>query len=279
VPELPEIETIRRGIEPLVVGQIIKQINVYNSNLRWPVPKNISNILQNKKICSVERRGRYLLLVTNSKDDNLGEHSQALIIHLGMSGNLQFLAYPHSLKKHDHVDIVLDNHTCLCFNDPRRFGALLLRETPLSQKLLNNLGIEPLSSKFTGKYLYQQTRKRKMAIKMLIMNNRIVTGIGNIYANEALFLAGIDPRKPADPIKLPDYVLLVRSIKKVLQKAIKNKGTTFRNFVTQNGDPGAFKNFLKVYGRAGQSCVNCKHKLESVRIAQRSTVYCPRCQK
>jgi len=270
VPELPEIETIKRGIAPLVLRRTVKKINIYNGNLRWAVPKTISQSLQHQIIHAVQRRGKYLLLVTDG---------DTLVIHLGMSGSLQLLPYPHVLKKHDHADIVLDNKTCLCFNDPRRFGSLLSRSTPLAQKLLGNLGVEPLSSDFTGKYLYEQARKKKSAIKSFIMNSHMVVGVGNIYANEALFLAGIDPRKPVNQIKLQDYELLAKSIKKILNAAIKANGTTFRNFVTHNGEVGTFKNFLQVYGRGGQRCVNCKHKLKSIRIGQRGTIYCPRCQK
>jgi formamidopyrimidine-DNA glycosylase len=270
VPELPEIETLKRGIEPLVLNHIIQKINIYNHQLRWLVPKNISQSVQHQVIRSVQRRGKYLLLITDV---------DALVIHLGMSGSLQLLPYPHVLKKHDHVDIILDNGKCLCFNDPRRFGVLLLRNTPLAQKLLDNLGIEPLSSEFTGKYLYEQSRKKKGAVKIFIMNSHIVTGIGNIYATEALFLAGIDPRRAVNKITLQECELLVSSIKKILVAAINNKGTTFRNFITHNGSSGEFKAFLKTYGRAGLPCVRCKHKLELIRIGQRSTVYCPFCQK
>ena len=201
------------------------------------------------------------------------------MVHLGMSGSLRFLNYPHQLTKHDHADIVFDNATCLCFNDPRKFGSLLLRSMPLAQKLLENLGLEPLNTKFTGKYLYEKSRTKKRAIKLFIMDNHIVTGVGNIYANEALFAAGIDPRKPANMVILSSYELLAKSIKKILRAAIKAKGTTFRNFVNYNGDIGTFKEFLKVYGRGGLECVNCKNKLQSIRIGQRNTIYCPRCQK
>jgi formamidopyrimidine-DNA glycosylase len=270
VPELPEIETIKRGIKPLILNQVIQKIKVYNHKLRWIIPENISQSLQNKIIRSVKRRGKYLLLTTNNN---------ALVIHLGMSGSLQLLPYPHPLKKHDHVDIILNNATCLCFNDPRRFGSLLLHDTPIAQKLLGNLGIEPLESTFTGQYLYEHSRNKKSAIKLFIMNNHIVTGIGNIYANEALFSAGINPLKSANKITLQEYELLTKSVKKILRTAIKSKGTTFRNFITHDGHSGTFKTLLKTYGRSGQSCVICKNKLESIRIGQRSTVYCPQCQK
>ena len=275
MPELPEIETLKRGIEPLVLGRSIEKISIYNPLLRWPIPENISAALQRQFIRAVKRRGKYLLLIT---DDD------ALVVHLGMSGSLQILSYPHVLKKHDHIDIVhidivLDNNKCLCFNDPRKFGSLLLQSSPLAKKLLNNLGIEPLSSEFTGKYLYEKGCKKKSSVKLFIMDGHIVTGVGNIYANEALFLAGIDPRRAVNNIALQEYELLVSSIKKILQTAIANKGTTFRNFITHNGDMGEFKAFLQVYGRGGLPCVKCKHKLESIFIGQRNTVYCPVCQK
>lgn len=269
MPELPEIETIRRGIEPLILHQTICKINIYHEKLRWPIDKALAQILLNQKICSVQRRGKYLLLITNKN---------TLIIHLGMSGNLQILPFPHLLKKHDHVDIILTNGTCLCFNDPRRFGSLLLGETPLAHKLLGNLGIEPLTPQFTGQYLYQQSRNKKTAVKTFIMNSHIVTGIGNIYANEALFLAKINPKKPANEISLQSYKLLVTGIKKILRAAIKNNGTTFRDFITHNGAQGNFKNLLKVYGRGGKPCLNCNKKLKQIRIGQRSTIYCPSCQ-
>jgi formamidopyrimidine-DNA glycosylase len=270
VPELPEIETLKRGIEPLVLNRSIQKVNIYNHLLRWPIPENISASLQQQVIRAVQRRGKYLLLVTDS---------DALVVHLGMSGSLQILSYPHVLKKHDHIDIILDNSTCLCFNDPRKFGSLLLQSSQLAQKLLNNLGVEPLSASFTGEYLYEHGHKKKTAVKIFIMNSHIVTGVGNIYANEALFLAGIDPRRTVNKITLQEYELLVSSIKKILQTAIANKGTTFRNFITHNGSSGGFKAFLQIYGRGGLPCVRCKHKLESIFIGQRSTVYCPVCQK
>jgi len=270
MPELPEIETIKRGIEPLILNRVICKINIYNNKLRWNVPKDISQALQNQVVYSVQRRGKYLLLVTANN---------ALIIHLGMSGSLRLLNYPHELTKHDHADIVFDNAMCLCFNDPRKFGSLLLLNTPLAQKLLRNLGLEPLSSEFIGKYLYEKSRTKKSAIKLLIMDNHVVTGVGNIYANEALFLTEIDPRKPANKVSLPHYELLVKNIKKILMAAIKAKGTTFKNFINYNGEVGSFKKFLKVYGREGLQCVKCRSKLQSIRIGQRNTVYCPKCQK
>lgn len=269
MPELPEVETIRGGIEPFVLNQTICKINIYHKKLRWLIDKDLLRNLLGQKISSVQRRGKYLLLVAD-KD--------TLIIHLGMSGSLQIKPYPHLLKKHDHVDIILANNKCLCFNDPRRFGALLLAGTPLAYKLLGSLGIEPLTKKFTGQYLYQQAHNKKIAVKIFIMNNHIVTGIGNIYANEALFLAKIDPRKPANEISLQKYKLLVNCIKKILRAAIKNNGTTFRDFVAHDGASGNFKKFLKVYGHNDEPCPICGEKLQQIRIGQRSTIYCPSCQ-
>lgn len=270
MPELPEVETVRRDIESYIINQTIMQTVVRVSNLRWPIQKNLAQKLNHQIIRSVGRRGKYLLLSVGNG---------TLIIHLGMSGSLQLLAQKCSAKKHDHVDIVFASGFCLRFNDPRRFGAILWTEDdPNQHKLLAKIGPEPLTPKFNGEYLYQRSRNRKIAIKSFIMNSNIVAGIGNVYANEALFMAGINPCCAAGKISKQHYNLLANSIKKVLNSAINNKGTTLRDFISANGEAGRFAFKLKVYGKAGQPCPKCKTPIKLIRLSQRSTYYCPYCQ-
>jgi formamidopyrimidine-DNA glycosylase len=267
MPELPEVETIRCHLEPEIKDQIIKDVIIRNRRLRWPIAKNFPEKLRNQVVKSVYRRGKYLLL-----DIDKG----TIIIHLGMSGSLQIVPKDYPIKKHDHVDIIF-NTRCLRFNDPRRFGAILWTNNLLQHRLLRNLGHEPLCDDFNGEYLYQRSRNRKIPIKQFIMDNHIVTGIGNIYANEALFAANIDPRLQAGKISKQHYNILVKHIKRILKLAIKNNGTTFRDFISSNGQPGSFKMQLKTYGRGGLPCVNCGNILQKIRLVQRSTVYCPYC--
>lgn len=271
MPELPEVETTRRGIEPHILGQKIQKIILRQSKLRWPINEKLSQILLNQSILAVKRRGKYLLLETA-----VG----TLIIHLGMSGSLRILPQNHPIQKHDHVDIIFQNGKCLRFNDPRRFGSILWAETNIeSHPLLKKLGIEPLQKEFSGNYLFELAKNRNIAAKLFIMNHEIVVGVGNIYANEALFAAKLNPRTPAKKITQKQYQQLVNSIKKILQAAIKQGGTTLRNFVSSEGKPGYFIQQLKVYGRGGLPCVRCKSILKEIRLGQRSTVYCSRCQK
>lgn len=270
MPELPEVETTLRGIMPHIVQQKIHRIIVRQSALRWPIPSTINHIVRNQFILGAQRRGKYLLIQTTAG---------TLILHLGMSGSLRILSQTVPAEKHDHVDILLANQTVLRFNDPRRFGALLwTKDDPFKHTLLINLGPEPLSNALSGDYLWQRAQNRKTAIKSFIMNSKIVVGIGNIYATEALFCAKLHPETLAHRIAKSDYAKLTRCIKKILRASIKQGGTTLKNFVDSDGKPGYFKLHLNVYGRAGMPCVHCKTILEEMRLGQRSTVYCPKCQ-
>ncbi len=270
MPELPEVETTLRGILPHIQNQIIMQVVIRNRQLRWPISPQLPQILPDKKILSAKRRGKYLLLQIVQG---------TLIIHLGMSGSLRVLpeGYPHN--KHDHVDIIFRNQKILRFTDPRRFGALLwTEENPASHPLLKNLGIEPLTRGFTGKYLWLHAQSRHVPIKILLMDNHVVTGIGNIYANEALFVAGIHPAAAANSLSAERLQLLVKAVKQILRHAIQRGGTTLKDFTNSEGKPGYFADQLKVYGRAGLACVRCHAPLQFLRIGQRSTVYCQHCQ-
>lgn len=270
MPELPEVETSRRGIEPYVIGHKIQTVIVRQHQLRWKIDRQLPQILSGQTFHTVARRGKYLLLHTSSG---------TLIIHLGMSGSLRILAKDHVAQKHDHVDIIFANDKCLRFTDPRRFGAVLWTEhDPITHPLLKKLGIEPLEQEFSGDYLYRLARNRNIAVKLFIMNHQIVVGVGNIYANEALFDAKISPKLSAKKITLAQYQQLAKSIKKILQAAIRQGGTTLRNFLSGEGKPGYFIQHLKVYGRGGLACTKCKTKLKEIRLGQRSTVYCIQCQ-
>lgn len=270
MPELPEVETTLCGIRPHITGQKIKNSIVRHHGLRWPIDADINQRLKNNIITSAERRGKYLLLRTPSG---------TIILHLGMSGSLRVLTNATKPEKHDHVDIELFNQKILRLNDPRRFGAFIWTEQdPLTHPLLKDLGPEPLTDDFSGTFLWQRAQGRKVAVKAFIMNNKVVVGVGNIYAAEALFCAGIHPEKPAYKIDIEKYKRLVTCIKKILRQAIKQGGTTLKNFVDSDGKPGYFSMRLKVYGRAGLPCVNCKTELKEMTIGQRSTVYCPTCQ-
>ncbi len=271
MPELPEVETTRRGIEPHIQKQTVADICVRQRQLRWPVSRGLKKHLVGYSIRSVERRGKYLLV-------NL--ETGTLLIHLGMSGSLRVVDSDLIPDKHDHVDIVFSNQSCLRLRDPRRFGAVLWAgKQPLQHKLLSSLGPEPLSAEFDTDYLYRASRQRKVAVKQFIMDSKVVVGVGNIYANEALFLSGIRPTVAAGKISRARYETLLGHIKAVLEKAITAGGTTLRDFVSVEGNPGYFKQELLVYGRAGEACAVCKTTLKEIRQGQRSTVYCPRCQR
>jgi len=271
MPELPEVETTRRGIEPLVTGKVIKGALVHNASLRWPVPTGLGPILRSRKICSVGRRSKYLLL----KFDR-----GALIIHLGMTGHLRVCQSGSARRKHDHVELLFTDGTALRFNDSRRFGAVFWTESdPLLHDRLINLGPEPLQDEFNPAYLYRASRMRKLAIKPFIMDAHVVVGVGNIYASEALFRAGISPLRPAGKVSRQSFVALVHSIRDVLNEAISAGGTTIRDFTDTDGRPGYFKQALKVYGLAGEPCTVCGSIIRQTKLAQRSTYHCPKCQK
>jgi formamidopyrimidine-DNA glycosylase len=271
MPELPEVETTRRGIESHLSGQAVHQVIVRDHRLRWPVDKILESRLPGQRITSITRRGKYLLLNTAAG---------TLIIHLGMSGSLRVLPCDTAVLKHDHVDIVFADRQCLRLRDPRRFGSVLWTEVdPMQHDLLKDLGPEPLSDDFNDEYLYTASRKRKVAIKQFIMNSHIVVGVGNIYANEALFMAGIKPSLAAGRLSKPRCRALVQAIKTVLNNAIEQGGTTLRDFTASDGNPGYFQQQLNVYGRAGEPCRRCGSPIKSTQQGQRATYYCPRCQR
>lgn len=270
MPELPEVETTLRGIRPHIIGQKIANVIVRQPTLRWPIPTDLKHQLKDQVVLKLSRRGKYLLFEFKTG---------TLILHLGMSGHLRILLEPISPQKHDHVDLCLENKKCLRFTDPRRFGALLWTSAhPLSHSLLSSIGPEPFAAAFNGDYLFQQSRKKTLAVKSLIMDSKIVAGVGNIYATEALFKAHIRPHAPAGKLSMEQYQALAAAIKHILKKAIKKGGTTLKDFLKSDGAPGYFGIQLKVYGRGGKPCLRCKTILTALRIGQRSTVYCKKCQ-
>ncbi len=270
MPELPEVETTRRGIAPLVEGRRIAALRVRQRQLRWPVPAGLERRLAGQPIGAVRRRAKYLLLETPAG---------TLILHLGMSGSLRVVPTDAPPGKHDHVDLVLDDGACLRLRDPRRFGAVLFtREAAAAHPLLRELGPEPLGQDFDGEHLYRRSRGRRVAVKSFLMDSRIVVGVGNIYANEALFLAGISPRRAAGRISRVRYARLAEAVRTVLERAIAAGGTTLRDFTAVDGAPGYFRIALNVYDRAGQACPHCGEPIRLLRLGQRSTFYCARCQ-
>lgn len=270
MPELPEVETTRRGIIPHLIEQTVAQVIIRAPKLRWPIPKSIAKNLPGQTVRSIERRAKYLLVNFDSG---------TLIIHLGMSGRLQTLTAVTAAKKHDHVDIIFNNGTCLRYTDPRRFGCILWTDTPpLQHKLLQDLGPEPFATEFTGKYLHQQALKKKVAVKNYIMDSKIVVGVGNIYANEAMFAALIDPRTPANKLTVEQFALIAKHIKRILKLAIQQGGTTLKDFLDSSGKPGYFSQKLQVYGRTKLPCFRCQSSIESAQIGQRNTFFCPKCQ-
>jgi formamidopyrimidine-DNA glycosylase len=271
MPELPEVETTRRGIEPHVRGRAIAGLVVRQRQLRWPVPARLEQKLRGQSIDAVQRRGKYLLL-------SVGDGT--LIIHLGMSGSLRIIRNEQPPGKHDHVDLLLDNGTRLRFTDPRRFGAWLWTgKAPGQHPLLASLGPEPLDERFNAAYLHGLAHGRKLAVKSFIMDSHVVVGVGNIYANEALFRAGIHPRRAAGRISLQRYRHLADAIKEVLDEAIRQGGTTLRDFVGGEGKPGYFSQQLQVYGRWHAPCPRCARPIHEARIGQRSSFFCPACQR
>jgi len=271
MPELPEVETTCRGIAPHIEGQIIKQVIIRQPKLRWPVPETLNQCLVGLSIQSVSRRAKYLLFSTAYG---------TMLLHLGMSGSLRIMQTDQMAGKHDHIDFVFNDGTVLRFNDPRRFGAVLwTTEPPSEHQLLKDLGPEPLLSDFSGELLYSLSKNRKIAVKSFIMDSHIVVGVGNIYANEALFMAGIQPTRQAGKVSLARYQKLAECIRVVLQQAIQQGGTTLRDFVNEAGKPGYFQQQLRVYGRSGLPCAGCNQPLTEIRIANRSTVFCGSCQR
>lgn len=271
MPELPEVETTRRGITPHIQGQVIQQVVIRQTRLRWPIHPDLPDLLNGRVIEQVSRRGKYLLLAFS--------HGTVLW-HLGMSGSLRVIADGRAPAKHDHVDWLLNNGLTLRFNDPRRFGAVVWTESPLLEhSLLQHLGPEPLGDSFDGEHLFTRARKRQVAVKPWLMDSKVVVGVGNIYANEALFASGIHPLKKAGQLSRLQCDRLATEIKRILAYAIERGGTTLRDFVGGDGKPGYFAQELTVYGRGGLPCVKCAKILTEKPLAQRSTVYCTVCQK
>lgn len=271
MPELPEVETTCRGISPHIIGQTVQAVIIRQPKLRWPIPPTIKRLLPGQRIDQVSRRGKYLLLHTAAG---------TLILHLGMSGSLRIARHCETVEKHDHVDIVFSKDCILRLRDPRRFGAVLwTSRSPLSHKLIRSLGPEPLSDEFTAELLFQHSRNRKIAIKPFIMDSKTVVGVGNIYASEALFLAGIRPTTAAGRVSLARYQRLHAAITSVLSAAIEAGGTTLRDFTNGEGKPGYFQQQLQVYGRAGENCTTCGTHIKMIQQAQRATYYCTHCQR
>lgn len=270
MPELPEVEVSRLGVSPHLEGQIIQDIVIRQPMLRWPVPDEIKRTI-GERIESVTRRAKYLFLNTAKG---------SIILHLGMSGRLRVIDKHLTPEKHDHLDIVVSSGKCLRLNDPRRFGACLWQgSAEPDHELLQKLGPEPLTEAFHDNLLFEASRNKSVAVKNFIMNNHVVVGVGNIYANEALFLSGIDPRRAAGKISKQRYQVLTQNIKQVLAAAIEQGGTTLKDFTQADGNPGYFSQHLRVYGRAGEDCEVCATPLKSVTIGQRNTFYCPSCQR
>lgn len=270
MPELPEVETSKRGIAPHILGKSFKAVTIRQPRLRWPVPDSIKTQLPGLRLNSIERRGKYLLLNTAKG---------TLILHLGMSGNLRITSPEQAPGKHDHIDMLFADDTVLRFNDPRKFGAVLWTDTdPLTHPLLATLGPEPLTAAFDASYLIKRASHRTVPIKSLLMDSHVVVGVGNIYANEALFLAKLHPTRPAGDLGVDDCVRLVDAVKTVLQNAIDQGGTTLRDFANADGKPGYFKQSLRVYGRGGEPCRMCSQPIQHLKIAQRASYYCEHCQ-
>ncbi|WP_353349959.1 bifunctional DNA-formamidopyrimidine glycosylase/DNA-(apurinic or apyrimidinic site) lyase [Oceaniserpentilla sp. 4NH20-0058] len=276
MPELPEVETTRSGIAPHIQDQSISKLVVRQPKLRWPIPDDLPWLVKGQNVLAVRRRAKYLLVdIGNSKLKG------TLIIHLGMSGSLRVIkGTPPEPLKHEHFDLVFSKDLMLRFTDPRRFGACLWQDANNPENaFLDHLGPEPLSDEFSGAYLFEKSRKRTSAIKTFIMDQRIVVGVGNIYASESLFLSGINPKKAAGKLSKAKYETLAAQIKQVLTHAIAQGGTTLKDFVGSDGKPGYFAQKLNVYGRTGEPCPNCADPIKQITQGQRSTFYCSPCQK
>ena len=271
MPELPEVETTRRGVREAIVGHAVTALDLREPRLRWRVEPTLLRELVGQRIHDVRRRAKYLLI-----DLDRG----SLIAHLGMSGSLRVMPAGSPRLLHDHYDLVLDSGQCLRFNDPRRFGSLLWCTGPVDEHpLLAALGPEPLEDAFTPDYLAARAKHRKVAVKQYLMDQHVVVGVGNIYASEALFRAGVRPRRAAGRIKPAEWQRIVVSIRQVLSEAIHQGGTTLRDYVNADGTPGYFRQQLFVYERAGEPCRRCETPIRHVVQGQRSTYFCPGCQK
>jgi len=271
VPELPEVETTRRGLAPWLEGQQLARIVVRVPKLRWPIPADFGRRLPGARVVALDRRAKWLLLRTDRG---------TALLHLGMTGSFRVLRDDRAPGLHDHVDLVTGAGVTIRFNDPRRFGSVLwTEEDPALHPLIAPLGPEPLGAGFTGDYLHRRSRKRGIAIKPHLMNAHIVVGVGNIYASEALFRAGIHPARAAGRVALPRLEALAGAVREVLTEAIRAGGTTLRDFYDGEGQPGYFAQRLRVYDRADQPCVSCGAPVRQMVLGQRSSYYCPRCQR
>ncbi len=271
MPELPEVETIRRGIEPHLVGRTIERVVVRERRMRWPIPRGFERKLAGRRIRAVGRRGKYLIL-------DLG--GDQLILHLGMSGRLLLLEQGHPLRKHDHLDFELSGGLLLRLNDARRFGAALLwPASQASHALLKHLGPEPFADEFSAQYLFGLSRRRSAPVKNFLMDGRVVVGVGNIYAVESLFRAGIRPMRAAGRVTAAECARLVTAVRKVLSDAIDAGGTSFRDYRNSSGEPGYFAQKLSVYDRGGEPCRKCRTPIKRLPIGRRSSFYCPKCQR
>jgi formamidopyrimidine-DNA glycosylase len=271
MPELPEVETTRRGLIPHVVGRHIRGVVVRNANLRWPVTRNLARRVTGEKVLAIRRRGKYLLF-----DFRKGH----LLVHLGMSGRLTLVPNGEPVRKHDHVDVQLEGSRSLRLTDPRRFGAMLWLEQPAEgHALLKDLGLEPLEAEFTGAALHRRAKGRRVSVKQFLMNGGIVTGVGNIYAAEALFHAGIHPARSAGRISAARWEKLAGAVRATLESALASGGSTLRDFASAEGRPGYFQHKHFVYGREGKPCRVCKTPIRQLRQGQRSTFFCPQCQR
>ena len=269
MPELPEVETTKRGLEPLIVNRQILSAHIYKKKLRWEIPSHLIDTLKKKTINNISRRAKYLLIELDNGQ---------LVIHLGMSGSISIASSKEPLKKHHHFELKLDNLTSIRFHDPRRFGSILWQDNGGQLKLLDDLGPEPLSYEFNNEVLYNASIGKSKNIKAFIMDSKVVVGVGNIYASESLFLAGISPKRLSGKTSRDRYKTLTKSIKKILADAINNGGTTLNDFSNVDGNPGYFSQVLSVYGREDMSCNRCDGKIKRIIQNQRATYYCPQCQ-
>lgn len=275
MPELPEVEITRRGLAPHVEGRRVAAVVLRRPDLRWPIPREIRETLPGQRIDAVRRRAKYLLLDTAAG---------SVLLHLGMSGSLRLVPVATPARTHDHVDFVLRGGRgqpgrALRFTDPRRFGCVLWQPPGSTHPLLRGLGPEPLDPGFDGDYLFERSRGRRVPVKAFLMDQKVVVGVGNIYATEALFEAGISPLRAAGRVSRERYAALATAVRRVLRKAIRRGGTTLRDFVRPNGEPGYFEPQLTVYGHGGQPCPRCGRRLKQLAIGQRATVWCGHCQK
>jgi len=271
MPELPEVEVTRLGLQPLLNLSIVRVV-IRNYSLRWPINSALPKLLKNQTLLDLSRRGKYILAKFASG---------TLIIHLGMSGRLCIVSFGEPLNKHDHVDIQFkENNLILRYRDPRRFGSILwTEEDPYDHKLIKNLGPEPLNSEFDAKYLFTRLKNKKKCIKNAIMDSHLVVGVGNIYASEALYDSGIRPNRISKKVSMKEIVSLVESIKNIIKAAIKKGGSTMNDFFNVNGGNGYFQNEHKVYGREGLPCFQCNHPIIQLRLGQRSSFFCKKCQR